>query len=526
MGVRGEMRRTARCLLVLACLGVPLLANAQESSLAVLRTSAGDLRITALQSEEETWFPLDEVMSSVGGTVERVETGVYKVTLAGHEALLGLDSRFAILGEDLIEMPKLPIVSEGRPFVNWQLFQGLLRAAGLDASWDRTTRVLAVQSLFQSALGVQVSVVDLGGLSKIVVELSQEVDLGISRTDTSYVIRFRSPLQPPFAEREFSDPRVRRITMTATTLEVHLTKPGIVASSYKLNQPFRVILDLRDGEAPAEGVTEPQPRPGIRRPDVPGVRTIVLDPGHGGKEVGAEGPGGLLEKDLTLAICRKLRAELVRRYSVRVILTRDDDSLLSLDQRTAIANQYQADLFLSVHLNSAKYPGAVGSETYFLSLDASDERASLVAERENSEAEPVAAAPESDLDLILWDLAQQDYLKESSRFAEFIQEEMAVATGIEKRGVKQAPFRVLIGAAMPAALVEVGFISNAEEEAKLGSEEHQSVIALALANAIGRYKNEYETRLGRLAAPDQVAPPAEGSVDDRLASVPAGRTRR
>jgi N-acetylmuramoyl-L-alanine amidase len=176
---------------------------------------------------------------------------------------------------------------------------------------------------------------------------------------------------------------------------------------------------------------------------------------------------------------------------------------VSLDQRTSIANQYKADLFLSVHMNAAVVKDAKGSETYFLSLEASDELARKAAETENASASSAA----SDLNLILWDLAQQAYLGESSRFAQAIQEELNAATSVANRGVKQAPFKVLVGATMPAALVEVGFITNPEEEEKLKSEEFQNLMVEALTRAVQRYKTDYETRIG-LIRPVAPAPAA------------------
>jgi N-acetylmuramoyl-L-alanine amidase len=230
----------------------------------------------------------------------------------------------------------------------------------------------------------------------------------------------------------------------------------------------------------------------------------------------------LLEKDVTLAVARKLAASLSAKTGARVVLTRDDDSVVSLDQRTAIANQYKADLFLSVHMNAAVVKGAKGSETYFLSLEASDELARKAAETENASA---ANDPSSDLKLILWDLAQQAYLEESSLFAQTIQEEMNAASSIANRGVKQAPFKVLIGATMPAALVEVGFISNPEEEAKLQTEEFQNAMVAALTRAVERYKTAYETRIGVIQpATPAPATPTPAAATTTAPAPPATRT--
>jgi N-acetylmuramoyl-L-alanine amidase len=304
------------------------------------------------------------------------------------------------------------------------------------------------------------------------------------------------------------------VTFTGSDLRIQLTSPDVAGDAYKLDNPFRIVLDLRKAAAQASGATGGAMP--LRPSEVPGIRTIVIDPGHGGREVGAIGPNGMMEKDATLAICRKLQNALASKLGARVILTRNDDSVVSLDQRTAVANQYKADLFLSVHLNAAAVKGAHGSEVYFLSVEASDEQAKKAAEVENAAARS-AVVPQTgspDLKLILWDLAQQEYLNESNRFAQVIQEEMNQLAGVQNRGVKQAPFKVLVGATMPAALVEVAFISNPEEEAKLQKDDFQNTVVAALERAVERYKTDYETRIGgnapkpAPAAGNLVTPPA------------------
>jgi N-acetylmuramoyl-L-alanine amidase len=225
------------------------------------------------------------------------------------------------------------------------------------------------------------------------------------------------------------------------------------------------------------------------------VRTVVIDPGHGGENPGARGPGGTVEKDIALAIARRLRSELVNARGLQVFLTRDKDVDMELDDRTAIANNYKADLFVSIHANASRARGAKGSEVYFLSYQASDDDSRRIAQLEGA-AEPLpGASVGSDLALILWDMAQAEHLEESSALASRIQEELAVVTGSEGRGVKQAPFRVLVGAAMPAVLVEIAFISNPDEEKLLASETYQAKIAASLARGIERYRRERTVRL-------------------------------
>ena len=217
--------------------------------------------------------------------------------------------------------------------------------------------------------------------------------------------------------------------------------------------------------------------------------TVVLDPGHGGTQDGALSPRGDREKDLTLEISRRVKRRL-ERLGARVVLTRTGDQLVPLVNRAAVANALQADLFVSIHLNSMPTAEArrvsSGVETYFLSADASDAGAAASAAREN--ADRLAGEPQADpadpVAGILDDLQVAEVLSGSSRLAYALHEKLVGALKAEDRGVKQAPFYVLAGARMPAVLLEVGFISNAAEAARLRTADHQARIAEAVVGGI------------------------------------------
>ena len=492
---------------VIAAVTSMVLAQTTTSQ-AILRTPTGDHQVRYIVQAGETYVAAADVAAALGGTIAPDATG-FRVTVNNVIAAFGPDSRFGVIRDDLIEMPTPPIVLEGNPYVAWQFFQGFLSKAGdLEVLWDPAAHLMTVRPAQHAIVGVQFSVANVQGTSKVVVTLTAPSEYAIAKEQGTYTIRFKSPIRPPFAEQAFDDPHVAKASFKGSDLVIQLTGPDVVGDAYRLDNPFRVIVDFRKAAAPVPGVTTPSVVPHLT--EQPGIRTIVIDPGHGGKEVGAIGPNGLMEKDATLNVARKLASALTSRLNARVILTREDDSVVSLDQRTAIANQYKADLFISVHMNAAVVKGAHGSETYFLSLEASDELARKAAEVENAAAKTAAPAG-ADLKFILWDLAQQEYLNESSRFAQDIQEEMNKATGVQNRGVKQAPFKVLVGATMPAALVEVAFISNPDEESKLRSDEFQNTVVDALTRAVQRYKTEYETRLGITTRPS-VAPAANAAA--------------
>ena len=494
----------ASVLFLLAQAPAPPPANpANPANQATLRAANGDHVITIAHQNGQTYFAADEVMAALGGSMTRDGNG-FKASLNNTIAAFGTDSRFGVVKDDLIEMPIPPITVDNRPFVPWQFFQGfLIRASGLDTIWDPAARLLQIRSSQTTAVGIQVSVANVQGISKVVLTLTAPADYTIIKEAGAYTVRFKNAIHAPYVEQAYDDPNVARTSFTGNDLRIQLTAPDVVGDAYRLENPFRIVLDLRKG-APA-GPGTPQPLTSTKPVEAPGIHTIVIDPGHGGKEVGAIGPAGLMEKDATLTLCRKLAAALEAKLKTRVILTRNDDTVVPLDQRTAIANQYHADLFLSVHMNAAIVKGAHGAETYFLSLDASDKLAEKAAEVENASKNSAAPASSSDLKLMLWDLAQQEYLNESSRLAQAVQEEMNRITGVQSRGVKQAPFKVLVGATMPAALVEVAFITNPDEEAKIKSDAFQKTVVDALTTAVERYKIDYETRIG-IAQPPPAAP--------------------
>jgi N-acetylmuramoyl-L-alanine amidase len=256
--------------------------------------------------------------------------------------------------------------------------------------------------------------------------------------------------------------------LNGNTLALRLAPGTEVASSYPLEDPPRFVLRL----ATAEPVAPlPTPRTGP---------LVVLDPGHGGEDNGAKGPGGEMEKDITLAVARATAARL-QAAGVTARLTRDGDETVPLTDRTALANRLQASLFLSIHANASPARGAHGAETYYMSVDASDPQAAQSAARENASATP------DTLQLILWDLAHVANLNNSARLARTVQERLNALQGIRDRGIRQAPFVVLTGATMPAALVEVGFLSNPQEASRLLASDTQEEIATALAEAILEY---------------------------------------
>jgi N-acetylmuramoyl-L-alanine amidase len=226
------------------------------------------------------------------------------------------------------------------------------------------------------------------------------------------------------------------------------------------------------------------------------IDVIVIDPGHGGPDSGAVGSKGLAEKNVTLDIAQRLKQLLEKEHGLKIILTRTDDVLVPLEERTALANRNAADLLISIHTNASVKRSARGSETFFLSAAKTDEaRAAAALENSSIRFEPPGSSPvgSADLEYILMDLVQSEYQRESQDLAGMIQRRLTDELPIPGRGVNQAGFVVLNKAYMPAVLVETAFISNQKEEGLLKKSSFRQKIAEALYESIKQFKRKYES---------------------------------
>ena len=221
----------------------------------------------------------------------------------------------------------------------------------------------------------------------------------------------------------------------------------------------------------------------------PAVRIAVIDPGHGGGDHGSEGASGALEKDITLAVARQLREAIENRIGLRVILTRGRDETVPLDTRAAIANNNAADLFISLHVNASARPAAAGTAVYYLSIDEYGAEAREIAEREIQPV-PVVGGGSREIDLVRWEMAQMRHVGQSGRLAGMMEEELGRRVLLSPRPAQQAPLRVLVGANMPAVLLELGSISDPEAEEHLTSAVFQADVIDAIVAGIRRYSDD------------------------------------
>lgn len=327
------------------------------------------------------------------------------------------------------------------------------------------------------------------GHTRVVVYLSQPVEYSANRISNPERVYFDLKNSKIIKEIKSSLPvgdgilkAVRAGQYDADTVRVVLDLDKMEDfNTFVLEDPTRLVIDVNSK----------------KQVKVVAKRVVVLDPGHGGHDPGAVGPKGLYEKNVVLDIALRTRAMLSKEPDLEVFLTRDKDLFLPLEERTAIARNKDADLFVSIHVNASPNRNARGIETYLLNWT-NDEEAIRVAARENDisvkKMKEKMEKYRNELDVILSDLSRDYKREESMKLASYVQNSLVsdVSTVYRKTanlGVKQALFYVLVGASMPSILAEVSFISNPEEEKLLSKESYRNMLAGSIASGIRAYFN-------------------------------------
>lgn len=354
------------------------------------------------------------------------------------------------------------------------------------------------------------------GYARITVELSQEAKFDVGRlldnlakgaAPRIYVDIYGAQLavaskQPVRVDNDLVR-QVRIGQYSADVVRVVLDLQNRTAhNAFMVADPYRLIIDVageRNAASSDNSGRRASKEPPTRKPPqttnnrgaptaVPnGLRKVVLDPGHGGKDPGASGPGGIAEKEIVLSIAKKLAVKLKTEMGTEVVLTRKDDRFVPLEDRTLLANSEDADLFISLHVNASPNADARGIETYYLD-NTTDEAAIRLAARENATSRKNI----SDLQFILSDMMQNMKLEDSITLAHRLQ--TALVSGMSKfmgdvkdLGVKKALFHVLVGARMPSVLVEMFFITNKNESRAMADANYQDMIVDALFEGIQKY---------------------------------------
>ena len=488
---------------MVSVLALSLIATAQPASLTVLsRDGRKPLPLTTINNQD--YVAVDDI-NTVFGTTSREDrlAGGLTITLRGRSIVVTADQNVVSVSGRLVSLSSPPVRRDNRWFVPADFLSRAL-ALVLDTRLDlrRATRLLIVGDVRVPRV---VARVDAGTTNVAVTfEVTPNTEARVIAQPGRLVVQFDAdvldlalPSLPPQTFLLGLTPGETPNSVIITTGPRYATHR--VTTSQANAGSGRLTVDLLPATttaAPATPAVPTAPVPDSRlvipsQGPSSGLRTVVIDPGHGGDEIGTQGAKGTLEKDITLSVARRLRTLIESRLGAKVFLTREDDRTLSLDDRSAFANNHQADVFLSIHANSAVRPALKGAEVYFLTVERADAEARKRA-GDNATTLPALGGGSREIDLILWETAQARYLEQSSALAGFLERALAGRIEVSPRAVQQAPFRVLVGANMPAALVEIGYLSNAEQETQLASGAYQDQIAQALLDALIKFREFLE----------------------------------
>jgi N-acetylmuramoyl-L-alanine amidase len=477
-----------------------LSSQAPAGSQLTLLTKDGRRSLPTVIVGSQEFVALDDLASTFQVTVHDEQLGNITVSYKGKTIVLTPDQALASVAGRLVSLPAAPTRSGRRwlvpvDFINRAL--GLIYDARLDLR--KPSHLLVVGDLRVPRITARYE--PLGSAGRLTLDAVPRANAEVSQDADRLAIKYDAdaldapaPLLAP--QPAGSLVQSLRVVDPVTIVVELAPRTTLRAASQPSDGSTRLTIDLT-----AAATTEPQPsapQPGAAPgpPELPpafslgpqpaGLRTLVIDAGHGGEDAGVKGAGGVKEKDVALAVARRLKTAVEGRLGIRVVMTRDDDRNVGVDDRAAIANNNKADIFISLHANASFRKSAAGLTIYTASFGANAEAVKTQA----PERLPAFGGGLREIELLPWDVAQTRHLNQSTDFAKILREQLqGHLVPLSPLSLQQAPLRVLEPANMPAVLVEMGYLSNPEQEAKMGTPEFQGAVAQSLFEAILRFKD-------------------------------------
>lgn len=433
--------------------------------------------------------------------------GGLSISLRGQSILLSPNQEIASVAGRLISLPAPPAREGDAWFVPVDFVsRALAPIAGTPIELRKPSRLILVGDIRMPRVAGRIE--QLGALARLTFDVAPTVKYAVTQDGTRLVLRFEADsLDASLPGSPVPDliAGVRPEGAAAIAIELGPRFASFRTSDLPgdrggLRIVIEVVSQTTDAPAAPAPATPPAEAPPLLDLVPAGtLRTVVIDPGHGGADTGTRS-GGDDEKSVSLAVARRLKAALEARLGVRAILTREGDAALGLDERAAVANNNKADLFISLHANASVRPAAAGAQVFYLSLEEYGDEARRAAQTAG-ETIPVFGGGSRDIEVVPWRFAQARHIARSTTLATTIEAALRERVPMHARALQQAPLRVLVGANMPAVLVEMGFMSNPAQAAQLASDGHQHTIVQALVDAVIRFR---DSRGG----PPQAAPPA------------------
>ncbi len=481
-------------------------ATAPAAPLRLISTAGRRTVPTSLMAGEE-FIAVDDLAGLLQLVVrEDAQAGGLTLTYQGRTAVISLDRPLASVNGRVVALPSPPVRVGGRWLVPIDV---LPRAIGpiYDQRLDlrRASRVLVLGDLRVPRVLTRVE--QVGGVSRATVDVIPAATVTTLVEGNVVQLRIDADaidLTPPTGGvLPFGFFDQIRVSAAGAGLTLALSTTAGVArvATSAADNVTRVTIDVPPlGAAATTGTPTPDtagppgPTSAATSPGVPPVLspldridrnlplTIVLDPGHGGGDVGVRGTNGTLEKAVVLDVARRLRALLEFQFGARVLLTRDDDQAVSLDERAALANNTKADLFVSLHANAAPTASARGIEVLYADMGQGDE--TFDARAVPPLSLPVVGGRDRVVGFIRWDVAQTPHVARSAALATALGDAFAQHLPLAIREVRQLPLRVLSGVDMPAVLVEIAYLTNPEEEGEVAAEPYQAAVARGIADGL------------------------------------------
>jgi N-acetylmuramoyl-L-alanine amidase len=438
---------------------------------------------------DQEFVALDDLATAFQLAVHE-EVGAITVSYKGKTIVLTPDQSLALVSGRLISLPAPPARSGRRWLVPPEFIsRALAPVYDVPLELRKPSRLVIVGDLRVPKISVRYDPLTAAG--RLTIDATPRATSTVSQDGEHLTVKF-DVVNPPLAPQPPQSLVQAVRVVDATTLAVDLGArfAGFKATTVPTDVTMRLVIDvlaaMPTDAAPAPQQPTPTELPPAFAPPMSAIRTIVIDPGHGGDDEGVKGAESAREKDVVLSVARRVKATVEGRLGVRVLLTRDDDRNIPIDERTAIANNNKADLFISLHAYGSMRRPTSGASIFCAAFDA-DAQTALAAG--DAERVPTFGGGLRDIELVPWDLAQTRHIDQSIAFASILADHLRDRVPLAARPVDRAPLRVLEPANMAAVLVEMGYLTNAEQERLLLSDAFQSTFVQAIYDSVLRFRD-------------------------------------
>jgi N-acetylmuramoyl-L-alanine amidase len=470
-------------------------------SIAVLSREGKRSLATSLVGDQE-FVALDDLAAMFQLTVHEESFGAITVSYKGRTIILTPEQSLASVAGRLISLPAPPARSgpstgsgQGRRWLVPVEFISRALAPLYDVPLDfrKASHLLVIGDLRVPRVTVRFD--PLGASGRLTIDVTPRATATVSQEAETLTVRFDAdaldaptPLLPAQTAQSLVQ-GVRFVEPATLVVQLGPRFTGYKANSEPVDTTMRVEIDLSSVTETAPAApppSAPELPPALTLPSSP-VRTITIDPGHGGTDEGVHGVTGAREKDVALAVARRAKAAIEGRLGVRTLLTRDDDRNVPIDERTAIANNNKADLFLSIHANASRRPSTAGASMFVAAFEPNAAQAAATV----GGRVPTFGGGSREIDLVFWDFAQTQHVTQSTAFASLLEQQLHDRVPLAAQTVDRAPLRVLESANMPAVLLELGYLTNPDQGKLLATDAFQNAVVQALVESIIRFRDTF-----------------------------------